>query len=338
MMRDAITRFCRVAGSDPLLVQGAGGNVSWKEKDTLWIKASGTWLAEAGEKDIFVPVDLGHLRRALVAEDFGAMPKVLGATTHRPSIETMLHALMPHPVVVHLHPIEILACLVREDAEAILGSALDDSLRWLVVPYRKPGAALAKAVAGALARRPVADAVFLQNHGVVLGGDDIAAVERLLLALISALAVEPRIRAEPKALAQPLPVDGGFPYLPLADVEVQRLALDESLYRRLSLGWVLYPDHAVFLGPKAACYDSIDSLAEAIRQPEGGPELVFVRGGGVFAKPTFSLAKQVQLRCYYEVLIRQPEQGGISPLSEDAIAELLDWDAEKYRMRMAKQV
>ena len=40
---------------NPLLVQGAGGNVSWKEEDTLWVKASGTWLSDASAEDIFLP-------------------------------------------------------------------------------------------------------------------------------------------------------------------------------------------------------------------------------------------------------------------------------------------
>ena len=45
-----VAAYCARIGADPLLVQGAGGNASWKEAGTLWIKASGTWLADAGEK------------------------------------------------------------------------------------------------------------------------------------------------------------------------------------------------------------------------------------------------------------------------------------------------
>lgn len=335
-MRDTIIRFCRTAGSDPLLVQGAGGNVSWKENDILWIKASGTWLAEAGDKDIFVPVDLAHLRMALAADDFGVTPKVLGASTLRPSIETLLHALMPHPVVVHLHAVEILACLVREDADSILGDALDGSAGGVVVPYRKPGAVLAQAVAQALKRCPDANVVYLRNHGVVLGGSSISATEKLLLEIVSPLAAKRSARIEPRKSAEPLSGIGVHHYLPIADSEVQRLALDESLYCRLSSDWVLFPDHAVFLGPRAACYDSIENLVAAIHQKEDEPELVFVRGVGVYAKPSFNLAKQAQLRCYYDVLVRQPERGKISPLTEAEISELLDWDSEKYRIRMAK--
>lgn len=335
-VREEVIHFCQSLGGDPLLVQGAGGNVSWKDGEVLWVKASGTWLADAGAQDIFVPVDLGALRVSLDAGDFDATPKSIAEATLRPSIETLLHALMPHQVVVHLHPVEILASLVREDAEAILGNALAGSTRWATVPYRKPGAALAQAVADALTRCPEANVMFLRNHGIILGADDIAEVELLLQDLLTTLKSEELVSVETKTPVSPLMVDNEFQYLPLADAEVQRLALDESLYRRLSSCWVLYPDHAVFLGPRAACYDSIDCLAALIHQADGGPELVFVRGCGVYAKLTFSHAKQVQLRCYYDILVRLPEMSAIRPLTEDEIAELLDWDAEKYRMEMAK--
>ena len=57
-MKKLISNFCQRIGADPLLVQGAGGNVSWKEGDDLWVKASGTWLADAVSQDIFIPVSL----------------------------------------------------------------------------------------------------------------------------------------------------------------------------------------------------------------------------------------------------------------------------------------
>ena len=54
-------------GADRLLVQAAGGNTSIKLGDTLWIKASGQWLADALAKPIFVPVDFNALRSAFEA-------------------------------------------------------------------------------------------------------------------------------------------------------------------------------------------------------------------------------------------------------------------------------
>ena len=101
------------------MVQGAGGNASWKVESTLWVKGSGTWLAEAAEKDIFIPVDLPHLQLAISNYDFSVIPKVKNESSFRPSIETLLHALMPHKIVIHLHAIEILAHLVRDNPEEL---------------------------------------------------------------------------------------------------------------------------------------------------------------------------------------------------------------------------
>ena len=41
-------------GSDKNLVQAAGGNTSMKINNSMFIKASGTWLQDSLEKDIFV--------------------------------------------------------------------------------------------------------------------------------------------------------------------------------------------------------------------------------------------------------------------------------------------
>ena len=38
-------------------VQGAGGNTSVKENGVLWVKASGYWLSDAQNNNIFVPLD-----------------------------------------------------------------------------------------------------------------------------------------------------------------------------------------------------------------------------------------------------------------------------------------
>ena len=52
-------------GADPLLIQGAGGNTSVKEGGVMWIKASGTNLADALTRDVFVPCDLPAMRAAI---------------------------------------------------------------------------------------------------------------------------------------------------------------------------------------------------------------------------------------------------------------------------------
>ena len=54
-------------GQNILHIQGAGGNVSIKNGDTMWIKASGTMLADALTRDVFVPVDLPRMTSSVAA-------------------------------------------------------------------------------------------------------------------------------------------------------------------------------------------------------------------------------------------------------------------------------
>lgn len=339
-MRSSVVEYCAAIGADPLLVQGAGGNVSWKDGATLWVKASGTWLADAARKDVFVPVDLRHLKTSIARGDFDIAPKPLARNGLKPSIETLLHAVMPHGVVVHLHAIEILAHLVRRGFESAVAARLDGSVRWASVPYVKPGAELARAVGAALQRNPGADVVFLQNHGVLLGGSDVAAVGALLNRLTDAL--ESPVRGSPQAneracLNSSDERNGpGVDYVAIPDAAVQQLARDDVLFARLKSDWALYPDHVVFLGARARCYTDLDALRREISFGGAGPGLAFVRGDGVYAGPGFNAAKQAQLRCYYDVLSRQPQGCVLNPLEDHHIAALLNWDAEKYRMQLAR--
>lgn len=331
----SVIEYCTSIGSDPMLVQGAGGNASWKEGDILWIKASGTWLSDAAHQDIFVPVDLGHLQDAIAAGDFAVKPKLHGDSKLRPSIETLLHALLPHPVVVHLHAIEILAHLVRHNFEAEITERLGDNLCWTSTGYQKPGAALAQAVGASLARVAKAEVVFLQNHGVVIGGEDIAAVANILNILIERLRTPCRpLAADP--LPHPLAISDNARYVPVSDPAIHQLATDPALFSRLSSDWALYPDHVVFLGATPACYADFDAVRAEHAHNCTWPELVFIRDSGVYTQPEFSIAKQAQLRCYYDVLSRQPDGYQINALRPAQIAELLDWDAEQYRKNIAK--
>lgn len=182
-----VKTYCTKIGSDPLLVQGAGGNISWKDGEMLWIKASGTWLAHAEKQEIFIPVNLAHLRLKIAEENFSVAPKVLGDSSLKPSIETILHALMPHKIVVHLHAIEILAHLVRKTPLQDFKKLIGDAVKWVFVDYFKPGAELAQAVSMQLAKHHGADVVFLKNHGLVIGGDDIKGIEFSLSKLLSLL-------------------------------------------------------------------------------------------------------------------------------------------------------
>jgi hypothetical protein len=101
-----------------------GGNISVKQDGVSWIKASGTWLADALSHDIFVPVALQSLRQAI--ERYGPacescpehVVEALNPRGLRPSIETTMDAVLAQKIAVHVHRVDTIAWAIQEDAEA----------------------------------------------------------------------------------------------------------------------------------------------------------------------------------------------------------------------------
>lgn len=333
-----VKAFCARIGSDRLLVQGAGGNVSWKEGDVLWVKASGTWLSEAESREIFVPVNLGHLQSALAQQDFSLNPVVVGSSDLRPSIETLLHALMPHNVVVHLHAVEILTHLVQVNARDKIEKLVGDSVKWIFIDYFKPGADLARAVSEELSSRPDADVVFMSNHGVVIAGGSVDDVAATLYTLTSKLQSKLSLPL-PKTSSETRQSDfmaRGYALCP--DEEVRLLATKDQLINRIRHEWALYPDHVVFLGPKANILErnfKIQALDESVLCR---PPFIIAAGDGVYESTAATPAQKIQLRCYFDIVARQNGEEKLSTLNDLQISELLDWEAEKYRQVLVNRV
>ena len=118
-------------GADPLLIQAAGGNSSLKSDGVLWVKASGTWLADAERKPIFVPVDIEQARRSFAAgaDKVPALALPGAPAGLRPSIETSLHAFLPQRFVLHVHSVNAIAWCVQGDAQRALTPRLDGQCR-----------------------------------------------------------------------------------------------------------------------------------------------------------------------------------------------------------------
>jgi len=338
-VRSQIERMCADLSADPLLVQGAGGNVSWKDDDTLWIKASGTWLSDAQVDDIFIPTDLAHIRGALDQRDFTINPKVTSRSNLKPSIETLLHALMPQRIVIHLHAIDVLAHLVRNDCELEFQSLLPKNMNYAFVKYCKPGEDLAKNVFEAIQGDPNINMVFLLNHGLVLAGETVLEVMKLLDNLLGyvreGIFVKSVVQVtfDDKNTFEKLLRHG---YIPSKLARFHDLALDPRLSHFVESKWALFPDHVVFLGaePFIGCCDTLDDMLE--RNESSPPSFIFCKGVGTFQHTGVTRAQIDQLTCYYDVAVRQSDPEKIVDLSKEDIAALLDWEAEKYRVGLSK--
>lgn len=332
----ALASLSARVGADALLTQGAGGNTSLKAGGVMWIKASGTLLADALTREIFVPCDLAALRAAMATGDPAADRPALFSLQEgglRPSIETALHAVFPQAVVVHVHCVNTIAIAVRADAEAELARRLAGE-DWAFIPYVKPGAQLARAVAGA--RGVATDVIVLGNHGLIVAADTVEAAEALLGRIVAALKAAQIAGGGPEGAA--LAARAGEGFEPLADAHPLHGVAMSGPRMAMALGGSLYPDHVLFCGIGTADLRPGEAPGAAVaRHMARGfppPPILLVAGAGALIRADASAGTRALARCLGDVLVRVPEAATLTYLSVAQNAELLDWDAEKYRLAL----
>jgi rhamnose utilization protein RhaD (predicted bifunctional aldolase and dehydrogenase) len=333
-MRDLLELSARL-GRDPLVIQGPGGNISLKRDGVMWVKASGTWMAEATARSILVPVDIAAVLDGLAAGDPACetcdafVRRDLSDLPLRPSIETTLHAVMPQRVVVHVHCVETIASACLSDAVERLAAPLS-GLDWIFVPYIRPGASLGRAMAEHLVAGT--NVVVLGKHGLVVAGDSVSEAERLRADVSRRLARG--ARTAPAADRAALEAAQGGGYSVAEDDRWHAIATDPISFAAARRG-SLYPDHVVFLGPGIVTTEAAESAADAARRyGRATVPLVVVPGAGVLQHEAATPGAHALIRCLADVTCRLRSDDPIAPLSPDDEAQLLNWDAEKYRQSL----
>ncbi len=326
---DEFEQFSRDIGRRLDLVQGAGGNTSIKTGASMRIKASGAWLADAGDKPIFVDVDLSKMRAALDGDFDDASLKAALASDEalRPSIETPLHALSPFAVVAHVHSANAIAWSVRKDARQRLAERLA-GIEWAFVPYQRPGAPLAKAVREQFeSSRP--SVLLLGNHGLVVAAETVGELRALLDEVEERLAVEIASREDAPAIKMPEPPPG----YRWAEVGPVAFLAHDAARRGVAAKGSLYPDHVVFLGRALTVAADGDAVAPMIPPPK----VVVVRGTGVLVREDLTKGALAMLDCLGLVLARIDPATPVNYLSTEDEAALHGWDAETYRQALDRR-
>ena len=184
----------RLLGRDPLLVLHGGGNTSVKtrakddlgnEHEVIAVKGSGWDMADI-EPQGLPAVKLEPLRklRALAELSDEAMVNVqrlnlLDAGAPNPSVETLLHAFLPHKFIDHTHAAAVLSLVDQPDGEALAREVYDG--RMGIVPYIAPGFGLAKAAAEVYEQNPGVEGLILHKHGIfTFGANAREAYERMI--------------------------------------------------------------------------------------------------------------------------------------------------------------
>jgi len=174
----------RLIGTDPSLVLHGGGNTSVKsistnavgeEINVLYVKGSG-WDLDTLEPPGLPGVKLDHLIKlrnlnGLSDEDMVNEQRthLLDSTSPNPSVETLLHAFLPHKFVDHSHADSILVIANQPNAKSLCENIYGETMG--VVPYIMPGFDLAKAAAEVYEINPNVKGLVLINHGLFTFGN-----------------------------------------------------------------------------------------------------------------------------------------------------------------------
>lgn len=176
----------RLLGREPSLVLHGGGNTSVKvveqnlfgqQEEILYIKGSG-WDLETIEEAGFAPVRLQPMLNLARLESLSDPEMVNALRTHMtkasaptPSVETILHAVLPYKYVDHTHADAVVTLTNTPDGEARVNEVYAD--RAVVIPYVMPGFDLARLVAEHFPAHasPETIGMVLMNHGIFSFGD-----------------------------------------------------------------------------------------------------------------------------------------------------------------------
>ncbi|MDR2047944.1 MAG: class II aldolase/adducin family protein [Treponema sp.] len=368
MSLEQLAVLSRFYGADPDYVIAGGGNTSFKDEKTLWIKSSGVSLATI-EGGGFVAMDRAKLaaiwntdypedpakREAAVLADLMAARKS-GEENKRPSVETLLHDMLPFAYVVHTHPSLVNGLTCSVDGEAALKSLLGDEPLW--VPISDPGFVLAWAIRSGLSGRAEVPAlVFLQNHGVFVGADTPEAVKetysRIVAAVGEKITRRPDFRGECEAygnsreageLLRKAAESGGERRFVRfrRNNEIARLVKDRASFAPVSSAYT--PDHIVYSGSDPLFIEDAAETEEAFaahsRKTGRPPKIAAVRNLGIFGIGSSEDGAVLALELFTDtmkVAAYAEAFGGPRFMTDEKIAFINNWEAERYRQKLAEK-
>jgi rhamnose utilization protein RhaD (predicted bifunctional aldolase and dehydrogenase)/NAD(P)-dependent dehydrogenase (short-subunit alcohol dehydrogenase family) len=380
---EVISKLSRFYGSDPSIVLAGGGNTSCKVSDRLFVKASGTSLATM-TPDGFVVMDRRQLD-ALANATLDANPETREAQFQaaisaarcepqkgqRPSVEVLLHHLLPSTYVVHSHAtiVNTLTCSLH--GQQLANEIFGDSILWL--PYVDPGFTLAQSLMQALDAyakshdKPVT-VVLMANHGLIVAGDSPDAIRKTTDDVLSRISERlgtdwsttpfgaPSLASEPhKTIRQVAPLLRGLladdsPALKTVtfdDSSVAQALVGTSTGKAVALAGPLTPDQIVYCGsyplwfvPQDGEDDAAlmarlkDTIENHKRSTRFAPKIVLVQGVGLLAIGDDFKQANTARDVYLDaakVMSGATRFGGVSYLTDRERVFIEDWEVESYR-------
>jgi len=367
---DDLIAISRKFGQDSRFVIAGGGNTSYKDENRLWVKASGHALATITE-DGFAVLDrtlLNEMGEKAYNEDTAIREEqvkndlAVACVTkdRRPSVETSLHNCMGFAFVVHLHPTLVNGLMCSANAEAACGEIFPEAL---YIEYTDPGYTLFKKVYDRINAYKAANGkepqvIFLQNHGIFVGGDTTAEIEGIyseilgkLEAKVAALPeggseVSPTVTDVIPAIRQMLSRSGrGLKTLKVTKNALVDYFLDGS---REKIAAPFTPDIIVYC-KSAYIFIDAESDEEILKQAEEKieafaaekgytPKVLLIKGVGLVAVGDNFKNAQIITDVFTDamkVAFYAQSFGGEHPMEKAWIDFIDNWEVENYRRKVA---
>lgn len=290
-----LAEFLKTLSSDFGLVQGFGGNVSYKVGNRMFVKASGRRLGSVDEPHYFHEVRVAN---RIPFDDIQNQPS-------RPSIEVFLHALLDELLVIHLHSTRGVALSMLAETSEELNSVLEDS-GVVRIKYLRPGKELAKGIAEA-SERTQTGFYLLENHGILTSANSVSELEDKVLGFEQQAA---DLLDSPGELAI-------SPHTPENPLESSQ---NELAIWHANTNWRVTPDHCVFLGPEPK-----DDVLQALELARTTNDILLYSVTGKDVGP-----EGEQLGWFYNLAQLLPRVTFTS-LDIDEAKFLGSWEAEKFR-------
>jgi NAD(P)-dependent dehydrogenase (short-subunit alcohol dehydrogenase family)/rhamnose utilization protein RhaD (predicted bifunctional aldolase and dehydrogenase) len=362
-------------GCDSNYVIAGGGNTSFKDEKTLWIKASGHTLSELTQEGI---VALSREKLRIISESIYSDDPVIREEqvkkdislsitgedkSRRPSVETSLHEIIQYSFVVHLHPTKINGILCSRNAKNIIRSLFGEMA--LFVPYTDPGYTLFKRVeSDIISYREKYNCdphmIFLENHGVFAAADTVKDIKNLYR----------EIDAKADSHLEPLPEISPLPYNPVLNRVlpgirmllsgdkpgiirfrhnslIARYYLNQQEYHKISLP--LTPDIIVYCKTRYMYIDQVstpEKILDSIKyqlphfKDEYGykPKVIVVKNMGVFAVAEDFIDAETTLDIYEDLIkisYYATQCGGVKFMTPEQVEFIDKWEVENYRRNIA---
>jgi rhamnose utilization protein RhaD (predicted bifunctional aldolase and dehydrogenase) len=340
----------------PKYLKGGGGNTSAKNKDTLWIKPSGTSLLDM-KPELFVAMDRAKLtvlyrttppagvaareewvKNTMVA---AVRPGAIG----RPSVEAPLHNLLDAAYVVHTHPALVNGLTSGKNGPKICMEFFPDSL-W--VDYVDPGYTLCMRVVERIdgyrkekGREP--QMVFLGNHGVFVGGDlpgNVREAYTLIMGKVAAVYRKAGVAMELKIGPAPSRAESEAVHRKVADVlgGEHTAAVSASGMFAYAKGAVS-PDQIVYMRSYPMTGDLTPAALKDFQKKYGYSPRIVVTKAGVFGLGSSQKNADLALELAQDsaLVVQLAEAfGGIRYMTDDEGNFIDKWEAEAYRRKMVK--